>query len=190
MFEQVNNIILADPSASVVSFHPAHLTGSQDRLLPAALIPFCSYQGRTLGNEIDGFVSCDKFQPTVLEGQMCYSLDLNTIDNVNKSGSGKGNGILMVFDSNQENKLARIHLHTLSPFTSNRNGSYAMSSLKKMTGTTDFLKMPDAIKKCNVEPFANCNTKNYFEKIRNKCKCVLWALNKIQQVEHKIMGLF
>ena len=176
--------ILADPGASYLSFHPPHLSEEQDRRLPAALIPLCSYQGNNLGKHIEGFVSCDKFYPTVLEGQMCYSLDLHAIDNVNKPGSGKSKGLLMVLDSNQENKLARIHLHTLSPFTSNRSGSYAMSSLKKMTGSDGFLKMPDVDKKCNVEHFEECNTKKYLEQIRNRCKCVLWALDKIQQVGH------
>ena len=42
-----------------------------------------------LGKEVDGFVACDKFQPTVLEGQMCYSLDLAKVDKVNTSKTGK-----------------------------------------------------------------------------------------------------
>ena len=42
-----------------------------------------------LGKEVDGFVACDKFQPTVLEGQMCYSLDLGNVG-VGKSKTGKG----------------------------------------------------------------------------------------------------
>ena len=49
--------------------------------------------------------------------------------------------------------------------------------------------MPNAIKKCNVEPYAECNTKKYLEKIRYLCKCVLWALKKVQQVGYKTYGV-
>ena len=133
-----------------------------------------------LGKEVDGFVACDKFQPTVLEGQICYSLDLGKAGN-GKSKAGKNNGLQLVLDSNipgnEDINVASIYLDTLSPFTYYRNGSYAMSSLKKMTGTKGFLGMHDADKKCQVETFDECNTRKYFEKVRSECLCTLWALD-------------
>ena len=169
-----------------VSVHPAHLMDSQDRLLPAALIPFCSYQGELLGKEVDGFVACDQFQPTVLEGQMCYSLDLSKVHKVNSSKTGKQNGLVLVLDpntpENEEENVARIHLHTLSPFTDYRNGSYAMSSLKKMTATKGFLGMSETNKKCQVENFEDCKTMKYLEKIQKECHCIQWALHDKEKV--------
>ena len=171
---------------SGISLHPAHLTDSQGRLLPAALIPFCSYQGEMLGKEVEGFVACDKFQPTVLEGQMCYSIDLAKVDQVNSSKTDKSNGLVLVLDSNtplnEEENVARIHLGTLSPFTDYRNGSYAMSVLKKMTGTKGFLGLPDAQKRCQIQPSDECNTQKFFEKVQAKCHCRLWALDTNREV--------
>ena len=159
---------------------------SQDRLLPAALIPFCSYQGELLGKEVDGFVACDQFQPTVLEGQMCYSLDLSKVHEVNSSKTGKQNGLVLVLDpntpENEEENVARIHLHTLSPFTDSRNGSYAMSALRKMTGTEGFLGLPDAQKRCQIETSDECNTQKFLEKVQAECHCRLWALDTNREV--------
>ena len=173
----------ADPGTREVSFHPAHLTDSQNRLLPAALIPLCSYQGAKLGKEMKGFVACDKFQPTVLEGQMCYSLQ-----GAGKAKAGKRNGLLLVLDSDKvavgkkDTNLARVYLHSLSPFTDYRNGSYAMSALKKMTGTEGFLRLPYSAKKCQVETFEDCNRRKYVERVRTHCHCTLWALQDKQEV--------
>ena len=177
-----------------VSLHPVHLLDSMERALPAALIPFCSYQANMslLGNPGDQFpfVACGKFQPYLLEGQLCYSLDLRDI----KSGGsrkGKGKGLLLVLDPtinsdiddgdkqedtkiNNESYLARLYLHTMTTFSSSKNGSYALSVLKKMTGTESFLQMPE--KGCQVESYEECNTRKYLDRVIEVCKCVPWAL--------------
>ena len=206
-----------------VSLHPVHLLDSMERALPAALIPFCSYQANMslLGNPGDQFPfeACGKFQPYILEGQLCYSLDLRDIV---RGGSGKGseNALLLVLDSNMiqlsnlhiidsngkeeqegerakknngendednsfleteesshDNHLARIYLHTMTHFTSSKNGSYVLTVLKKMTGTAGFLKIPDEEKGCQVEIYEECNTRKYLERVGEECKCVPWALN-------------
>ena len=65
-----------------LSLHPIHLTrDKQGNLPPSALIPYCSYQGEStlLGKvipEVDGFETCDRFEPTILEGQLCFSIDV------------------------------------------------------------------------------------------------------------------
>ena len=185
------------PGVAEVSVHPAHLLDSMERALPAALIPFCSYQANMslLGKSGDQFpfVACDKFQPYILQGQLCYSLDLR--DSV-RGGSkgGKGNGLLLVLDpkiksyenvkgevesevNNDPNHLASIYLSTMTPFTNSKNGSYALSVLKKMTGTAGFLRIPDEEKNCQVEAFEECNTGMYLNKVAGKCKCAPWALS-------------
>ena len=180
-----HDLFHADPGIQEVSLHPPHLTDSQDRLLPAALIPFCSYQGEMLGKEVGGFVACDKFQPTVLEGQMCYSLDLGKVG-VGKSKAGKKNGLELVLDlntpGNEQENVARIYLHTLSPFTDTRNGSYAMSALKKTSGTNGFIGMPDAEKKCQEQSTDECNTQKYFQNVQKECLCTMWVLDNKREV--------
>ena len=136
-----------------------------------------------LGKEMEGFDACDKFQPTVLEGQMCYSLL-----GAGRAKAGKENGLLLVLDSNRvavgekDTNLARIYLHTLSPFTDYRNGSYAMSALKKMTGTDGFLGLPDSAKKCQLETFEECNSRKYVDRIGTSCHCTPWALQDKPEV--------
>ena len=139
--------------------------------------------------EVEGFVACDKFQPTVLEGQMCYSMDLSKMGN---SLAGKENGLTLVLDpktfkkneSTKEVLLSRIYLHTLSSFTDFKSGtnSYALSSLKKITGASGFLNLPTATKECQDETFESCNTRRYLEKVRLECRCLLWSLDTNEEV--------
>ena len=80
-------------TSNKVSFHLPHLIDSSGSLTPAALIPFCAYQTNTtlLGQTRQDlpFTACSQFQPTILEGQRCYSLNLTAID-TGKAGTGKG----------------------------------------------------------------------------------------------------
>ena len=147
------------------------------------------------------FTACSKFQPTVLEGQLCYSLNLSKIQ-TEKSSTGKRAGLVLVLDQgienneNLQNKIfldnrripldleeseegdgtARIYLSTLSSFTDHRAGSYGMSALKKITGTKRFMEQTDDIKMCQVQSFEECQTEKYLENVQKKCGCVPWAL--------------
>ena len=149
-----------------------------------------------MGKEIKelGIVACDKFQPIALEGQRCFSLDLRNVEDVNKSMTGKTSGLTLVLDPNtlETDMFARIYLHTLSPFTDFRNGSYAMSVLKKMTGTKGFLKNADEGETCQIEEFEKCNTREYVGLVSDKCQCTLWALNNgnSQQVHNFFLNFY
>ena len=186
-----------------MSLHPPHLVDSSGSLTPAGLIPFCAYQANMniLGAVKDdlNFTACSHFQPTVLEGQLCYSLNLTTIDTGNAK-SGKGAGLVIIIDEgvqitdetqNKESNenprdlaalgvvsdSARIYLNTLSGFTDSRAGSYALTALKKMTGTGSFLKQSDREKKCRIGTLEDCEAKRYIERVQERCSCVPWALS-------------
>ena len=125
-------------------------------LNPAALIPFCAYQTNMtlLGQTRQDlpFIACSQFQPTVLEGQLCYSLNLSLL-NIHESKPGKVNGLWIVLDpgpvdnepyieaeegniknigslsldgSAGDSSSARIYLNTLAGFTAYNAGSYAL----------------------------------------------------------------
>ena len=153
------------------------------------------------------FTVCDQFKPIVLEGQRCYSLDLRKIRS-KKSKSGLKSGILLIIDpiEKEQKKHAetldkitllnlesiqysggssKIHLNTLAPFKDYRAGSYAMSGLKKMTGTETFLELPNYAKKCKTETFEECHVVRYVEEVQKQCGCLPWGLNYIlpQQVK-------
>ena len=192
--------------ASEVSLHSPHLMDSRGNLTPSALIPFCGYQTNMtiLGNKIQDlpFPICTKFQPILLEGQLCYSLDLTAILEGNtNTKSGKTHGILLILDLGQTNENIndnfeessydsldmevfnngetsfKIYIHTLAGFKSYKAGTYVMSSLKKMTGTKSFLALPEETKACQLETFETCQSQRYMEDILEKCGCVPWSLS-------------
>ena len=145
-------------TANEVSLHRPHLIDSSGSLAPAALIPFCSFQANMLGEIKHGlnFTACSQLHPTVLEGQLCYSLNLTSIE-TGKAEAGKGSGLVIIVDigiqnsfetqskdSKKENRnplalassrldasSARIYLNTLSSYSGYRAGSYAMTALRK-----------------------------------------------------------
>jgi hypothetical protein len=198
-----------DPAARAVSVHPPHLLDSQGRQtgVPAALIPFCAYSSQMAitGEYIDGldFPVCNKFQPKVLDGQLCYSLSVSSIipPQEKKTQPGKKNGIFFAIDieedsssvSNNEfrekgilntkdlidNNKVSVNLDTLSRYSDTRPGMYIITSLKKMTGTESFLAMADNIKGCQIEPEEECKIRRYTEEVRKQCGCVPWAQGSI-----------
>ena len=196
-----------------LSLHPVHLTPDEEgNLPPSALVPFCSYQGNNdlLGHErpeLDNLTICDKFRPTILEGQRCYSLDIAKL--VEKpTKSGKTNGLFLLLDPNpyQQNNTEtnvkglnkgdqsfKLHIHTLAQYSTFGPGSYGMSSLKRMTGTESFQQLPDHQKKCLVHNREECQTRKYLDQVQRECNCSPWALQtnlSINQVKTRSFKLF
>ena len=180
---------MSDPPDDVeeMSFHPPHLEDTKGRLLPKALIPLCSYQGTMLGKKLrhHNFTFCDKFQPSVLNGQLCYSLNLSQVA---PSKSGMGNSVVIVLDqpdldlTAEEKPGATFHLDRLGGFSDNRPGKYYMSALKKMTGTDAFMALTDFEKKCQLELYEDCKNKQIFATLERECKCVPLAFSNFLKV--------
>ena len=177
------------------SLNPVHLvTDNEGNLPPSALVPFCSYQGdkRMLGHErpeLSNLTMCNKFEPIILDGQLCYSL--NVAKTVSKSTkAGKINGLLLLVDpypygqnardmpdvEEQDDKQFKIFFPTLSQDTVYGPGTYILSALKRMTGTKNFLELPDKQKKCSLHNRETCQTNKLLDQIQRQCKCVPWAL--------------
>ena len=153
-----------------------------------------------LGQKVGGinFTVCSQFKTTVLDGQLCYSLNLSTLE---KRKTKTGKGLVFLLDSRgqkseelqkeaakmesaldlestgADDHSPKIYLNTLSSFTDYNVGSYAMTSLKKMTGTESFLKQTDEQKKCRIGTFEDCQAKSYIDTVQKKCGCVPWALS-------------
>ena len=177
-----------------LSLHPVHLTpDNKGELPPSALVPFCSYQRNSnlLGQkrpELNNLTICDKFEQTILEGQLCYSLDIVKV--LKKSSSaGKHNGLWILLDPSpfrlnfsgestldDQTRNFKIYVHTLSQYTAHGPGARAMSVLKSMTGTESFKQLPDSQKKCQVHNREECETKMFLKQVRSNCNCVPWAL--------------
>ena len=77
----------------------------------------------------------------------------------------------------EDDSSTRIYINTLSRFNDHRSGSYAMSSLKKITGTDSFLKQTDDQKNCMIQTSEDCQSKNFIYHVKKTCGCVPWALS-------------
>ena len=138
---------------------------------------------------------CDKFESTILEGQLCYSMDISKLEE-KITKSGKVNGLFLLLDPNTYqlhtskksvggskigNQYFMVFIHTLAQFSTYGSGSYWMSALKKMTGTKGFKKLPDYQKKCSVHNREECQTEKYLEEIQGNCNCTPWSLQTFQR---------
>ena len=191
-----------------MSLNPPQMKDSIGRRLPAGFVPFCAYKDNALGVESSDlpFIPCSQALPTVLDGQLCYSIN-GSIHATESSKRGKNNGLVMLLDfgknqnegesvevwekgkpvkTSQKYKGLRVYVQTLSGFSSNGEGDYAMSSLKRMRGKKSFLDFPNAIKKCQVEPRDKCRVLKYFETVQGQCGCVPWGLMDFSYVNPEV----
>ena len=160
------------------------------------MIPFCAYKSDLTivdpVKKIQGisYPVCSSFHQTLLEGQLCFDLKLNRT-----SGQGKYNELMLILDYNEDRSIqpkhqteeysinstkvhldtlksledseAKVQINTLSTFTGFGGGSYKMTDVKKMTTTSDFLRMPMEKRHCNVEEYEHCKTRNLLKKCKS-----------------------
>ena len=165
-----------------------------------------------LGEFIDGiddFPVCNAFKPKILDGEPCYALDLKGVKSKGKveSQPGRGNGLLLAIDTginigpqmDQETsamtkgflrtklkssgKKARLHILTSQRHELSKPGIYTLKNLKHMTGTDNFLAMPDEAKKCLIEPKEECRSQGYVQEVQRECGCIPWSLSLLHQVK-------
>ena len=74
----------------------------------------------------------------------------------------------------EDDQEARIFIHTLRRYSAYGGGAYTMNSLKKISPTEDFLRLPFTTKDCTIDDEHDCNMKKYLEKGRQECGCVPW----------------
>ena len=59
-------------------------------------------------------------------------------------------------------------------------GTYAISEVKEMRVTDEYLGLDENIRKCqNMETFEDCTTRNYIDATVKNCKCVPYSLKGI-----------
>ena len=138
---------------------------------------------------------CDKFERIILDGQLCYSLDIGKLKEKSLPEFGKANGLFLLLDPNPSafnNEEPKISIHTLARFTTFGAGSFGMSALKKMTGTNSFVHLLDQDKKCSVHSQQECQTQKYLDAAQKYCNCTPWTLgdkNGKEQVSPNSMNL-
>ena len=176
-----------------VSNHPVHMTADA----PSSFIPFCAFDGELdrYGTQLGNFSVpfCNSFSPTIIEGQLCYALNTTKIGFVKEAlffidtnlersvhtsqqDSKKSGALRLKQGLGQKSQLAKIHIDTLEPFTSQTFASYALTSLKKMTSTQNFEEMSDEDKGCRMEARSECERNILVQKVTEMCQCVPFSL--------------
>ena len=140
--------------------------------------------------DLDGITTCNKFKPTILEGQLCYSIDVASLKK-KPTKAGKRNGLFLLLDPNpyQVNSIEKnaeaerndqdsfkIYIHTLAQHTAFGPGTYGMDALKSMTGTQSFEELPETQKKCRVHNREKCQAEKFLDQVKGNCSCIPWAL--------------
>ena len=80
--------------------HPAHIVDPEGNLSSSAFIPFCAFAGdmSVVGRPVEGFSLpvCTIFQPRDVEGQLCFSTNLSSIDKLPNPDQGSNKGRIQV----------------------------------------------------------------------------------------------
>ena len=182
------------------SSHPPHIFDNDNVESASAFIPFCAYRSKLgifdppIALPNSSLAICNSFKPTILDGQLCYKLDLKL-----KVGEGERNELMLLLDYNEDRSLqqifkdqlvqgmesdennlyldsvdnenleAKIHMNTLSQKRYFGGGAYKMTDVKKMTSNDDFLKMPFDTINCDAREFyEDCKTRKLLE----LCDCI------------------
>ena len=158
-------------------------------------------------SEVGNLTTCDKFEPLVLEGQLCYRLDVAKLG-TKPSRPGARNGLFLLLDptpyhlataqksykgSRKEEYSFKVFVHSLAQYSTFGSGSYGMTALKKMTGAKSFEQLPDHQKKCLVHNREECQTQKFLNQVVKECKCIPWPLANYRaknQVEYSASNWF
>ena len=167
---------------------------------PSAFIPYCAIGGNMsmIGKQVENFTYpvCTHFEPTILYGQRCYRLNLDTVEYTVRQG--QEGGVSFIMDYNEERNLrfsednieksntlvggaevasdksrkAMIYIETLKPFMGYGGGVYELNSLKYMRGTQDFYKYGEEELMCQrKESLSECLLSEFSNVIPSRCKC-------------------
>ena len=93
-----------------VNTNPPHILTNSGHQMPSAFIPFCSYgtNMEILGEFVENltFPVCNKFTPSILDGQLCYELDIaSVVKGSLSSEKGRQAGLMMILDYNLERQV-------------------------------------------------------------------------------------
>ena len=76
--------------------HPAHIIDEEGNLSYSAFIPFCAFAGdmSVVGSPVEGFSLpvCTIFEPRDVEGQLCFSTNLSSIEKLPSPDQGRNKG--------------------------------------------------------------------------------------------------
>ena len=90
----------------MLSNHPVHLMNTNNQV-SSAFIPFCAFGGKFLGQKIYHLKIpvCNSFQPTLLNDQMCYEIELDNMTNKKTIKEDIKAGFVFIMDYNEDRQV-------------------------------------------------------------------------------------
>ena len=130
---------------------------------------------------------CDKFEPIVMDGQTCNSLDLSRFGG-KPTREGKTKGLFLLLDPEPfslnaikksgapttEKETFQVFIHTLAQYSASGPGTYKLGSLKRMSGTESFEQLADDQKGCRVHNREICQAQKFLGRVKRECNCLPW----------------
>ena len=202
----------------IISNNPPHILNKEGKAMPSALIPFCSFGSVMKGNVMPNisFPVCDLFDPVVIDGKLCYQMDMTKKMPTEKTV--QGNGLVLIIDANTEKSVAsqielderdnlesldireasvetenlvEVQIGTLAPYHAYGPGNYILTAVKQMSATEGFLSMSKEKRQCEKEKFEACQKRLFQERVK-QCGCtpqnLIPALQDQSQVVHLILA--
>ena len=78
--------------------------------------------------------------------------------------------------------LSFLSIVILAPIYVEGEGRYALSSVKEIIVTDDFLGLDADVRKCQtLEPYDECTTRRHLQRVQEQCNCVPYVLRNFTQ---------
>ena len=191
--------------AHLASILSPHLTETGNQYLPFALIPFCEY-GRNMskyGKKIPhmNLPVCSHFNPTLISGQLCYTIKIkgDLDDDVKEELSGLNILLdpvpvstnvklqsnkkiapeynMLTYADKSETTKVDIYFSTMEGFRGVGDKEYTLTALKLMTATDAFLGREERFRGCSLTSFEECYAEMFLKEVVERCHCIPWSLS-------------
>ena len=112
---QYGELSVADTRENrVLMNHPVHIVDSETGTTsPSAFIPFCDFAGKMgdVGTKLPEFdlPVCNSFTKTVIDGQLCYELEVNKFYTEPRVEEQLTKGLTLILDYNEDRNLIRVN---------------------------------------------------------------------------------
>ena len=106
--------------------HPVHIVTRDNKTSPSSFIPFCEFGGdmSVVGVKTDNFTDpvCNSFQPTIVNDQLCYEVDLSRVSNKSNIAKELELGFYFIMDYNEDRQVSILEWTTASAVEEERSG--------------------------------------------------------------------
>ena len=103
MLQKIDN-----EQVQTMSNHPVHIMDHKGKVSPSSFIPFCEFGGNmsAVGTTFCNFdiPICTMFAPRMIDGQKCYTIDVNEVEV--KSKEAERHGLVFAMDYNEDRNIA------------------------------------------------------------------------------------